>query len=144
MNTDEQIKTYIESLPYAKRTDIEFLHQHMLNALPQAKRWFLDGKNEKGKVISNPNIGYGLYSIKYSNGTTKDFYQIGISANTSGISVYIMGLDDKNYLSASYGNTIGKASISSYCIKFRNLADINTDVLFAAIKDGINKSSNTE
>lgn len=144
MNTDEQIKKYIESLPDAKRTDIELLHQRILNSLPQVKRWFLDGKNEKGKVVSNPNIGYGLYSIKYSNGTTKDFYQIGISANTSGISVYFIGLDDKNYLSASYGETIGKASISSYCIKFRNLADINTDILFAAIKDRINKSGNNK
>jgi hypothetical protein len=54
--------------------------------------WFLDGKNSEGKVISNPNIGYGSYTIHYTDRTTKEFYQIGLSANTSGISVYIMGI----------------------------------------------------
>jgi hypothetical protein len=71
--------------------------------------------------------------LKYSNGTTKEFYKIGLSANTTGISVYIMGIEDKKYLLETYGSTIGKASISGYCIKFKTLKDINIDVLEAAI-----------
>lgn len=109
--------------------------------LPKSNLWFLDGKDDKGKIVSNPNIGYGSYVIKYADGTTKEFYQIGLSANTTGISVYIMGLKDKTYLAKTYGKTIGKASVTGYCIKFKMLKDINIDVLEAAIRYGVDATS---
>lgn len=132
----EQIEAYIASQPEPKRSDLQTLHELMLQQLPNCKLWFLDGKNSEGKVVSNPNIGYGSYTIKYANGTTKDFYRIGLSANSGGISVYIIGLDDKNYLSKTFGKTIGKASVTGYCIKFKAISDINLDTLQAAIRFG--------
>jgi hypothetical protein len=110
--------------------------------MPNCRLWFLDGKDDKGKIVSNPNIGYGVQTIKYSDGKTKEFYQIGISANTTGISVYIMGIEDKNYLPQAYGEKIGKASVTGYCIKFKKLGDINLDVLETAIRDGVKQTSN--
>lgn len=140
MNTQEQIKQYIDSQQESKRADMEALHHRILQLLPKCKLWFLDGKDAKGRIVSNPNIGYGLQTIKYADGTTKDFYQIGISGNTTGISVYIMGIKEKNYLPDSYGKTIGKASVTGYCIKFKMLKDINMDILELAIKDGVEKT----
>jgi hypothetical protein len=140
MNIQEQIKTYIDSQPEPKRADIEALHQRILQALPNSKLWFLDGKDDKGKIVSNPNIGYGLQTIKYADGKTKEFYQIGVSANTTGISVYIMGIEDKKYLPETYGETIGKASVTGYCIKFKTLKDISIDTLEAAIRDGVEQT----
>ena len=137
MNIKEQIKQYITSQPEPKRGDMQELHQHILQALPKCKLWFLDGKDEKGKIVSNPNIGYGSYSIKYADGTTREFYQIGLSANTTGVSVYIMGLKDKTYLAKTYGKKLGKASVTGYCIKFKTLKDINIDILEAAIRYGV-------
>jgi hypothetical protein len=137
MNIHEQIKEHIDSQPEPKRSDMQTLHLLMLQVLPEGKLWFLDGKNNEGKTVANPNIGYGFQTIKYADGTTRDFYQIGISANTTGISVYIIGLNDKTYLVQTYGRTLGKASISGYCIKFKTLNDINTAVLEAAIRYGI-------
>src|SRR6266540_1541878 len=124
MNIQEQIKKYIDSQTKLKRTDIETLHHRILQLMPKCKQWFLDGKDEKGKIVSNPNIGYGLYTIKYADGKTKEFYQIGLSANTTGISVYIMGIKDKAYLTRTYGKKLGKASVTGYCIKFRALKNI--------------------
>jgi len=137
MNIPEEIKKYITSQSQQKRDDMQELHSLILRVSPKCKLWFLDGKDSNGKIISNPNIGYGSYTIKYANGTTREFYQIGISANTTGISVYIMGLDDKNYLAQTYGKTIGKASVTGYCIKFKTLKDININVLEAAIQYGL-------
>ena len=134
MNVKEDIKAYIASQPEAKRGDMQELHRLILQVLPKGKLWFLDGKDDKGKIVSNPNIGYGAYTISYANGTAREFYQIGLSANTTGISVYVMGLQDKNYLAQTYGKTLGKASVSGYCIKFKTLKDINMDVLEAAIR----------
>lgn len=112
------------------------LNKLALTVSPKCKLWFLDGKDEKGKVVTNPNIGYGSYLIKYADGKTREFYQVGFSINTSGISVYIMGIKDKKYLSDTYSNKIGKASVTGYCIRFKTLKDINTQVLAAAMRDG--------
>lgn len=141
MDIQEQIKDYIASQPDTKRSDLELLHKRILKVFPKSKLWFLDGKDDKGKIVTNPNIGYGLLNIKYAGGKTKEFYQVGISANTTGISVYIMGIEDKKYLSDTYGKTIGKASVTGYCIKFKTLKDINIDILETAIRDGIKQTS---
>ena len=140
MTLEEQIKNYIESLSESKRADIETLYNLILQTLPKCKLWFLDGKDHNGKIVSNPNIGYGIQKMKYADGKTKEFYQIGISANTTGISVYIMGIADKKYLLETYAKTIGKASITGYCIKFKSLKDINTDILKTAIFDGFEQT----
>ncbi|HEV8273546.1 MAG TPA: DUF1801 domain-containing protein [Chitinophagaceae bacterium] len=137
MNVQDQIKKYIASQPEPKRNDMQELHRLTLQVLPACKLWFLDGKNSEGKIVSNPNIGYGSQTIKYADGTTKEFYQIGLSANTTGISVYILGIDDKTYLAKTYGKKLGKASVTGYCIKFKTLKDINSNVLEAAIRYGL-------
>ena len=137
MNVKEEIKKYIGSQPEPKRSEMQELHLHILQVLPKCKLWFLDGKDDKGKTVSNPNIGYGSYTLKYADGTTREFYQIGLSANTTGISVYILGIKDKKYLAQAYGKKLGKASVTGYCIKFKTLKDINIDILEAAIHYGV-------
>jgi hypothetical protein len=136
MNVQGQIKEYITSQPEPKRSDMQELHRIILEVMTACKLWFLDGKDSKNTTVSNPNIGYGLHTIKYADGKTREFYQIGLSANTTGISVYILGIDDKTYLAKTYGNNIGKASVTGYCIKFKTLKDINIEVLEAAIRYG--------
>jgi len=137
MDIQEQITDYITSQPETKRADMQELHRIILQTMPACKLWFLDGKDSEGKVVSNPNIGYGFYTIKYADGKNREFYQIGLSANTTGISVYILGIKDKKYLPETYGKQLGKASVSGYCIKFKRLKDINIDVLEKAMRDGI-------
>ena len=141
MNVQEQIKKYITSQPEPKRSDLQELHRVTLQVLPAGKLWFLDGKNSENKTVSNPNIGYGLQTMKTADGKSREFYQIGLSANTTGISVYVLGISDKTYLAKAYGKNIGKASVSGYCIKFKTLKDINMDILEAAILYGVEASS---
>ena len=141
MNVHEQIKAYMATQPEPKRGDMQELHRIILELMPEGKLWFLDGKDEKGQTVSNPNIGYGLRTIKYADGKTREFYQVGISANTTGISVYILGIKDKKYLAATYGKALGKASVSGYCIKFKTLKDVNMAILKAAMRDGIEQTS---
>jgi hypothetical protein len=136
MNVQEQIKAYIASQPEQKRNDLQALHLRVLQIVPACRLWFLDGKNSEGKIVSNPNIGYGSHTIQYADGTTKEFYQVGLSANTTGISVYIMGITDKQYLARTYGEKLGKASVTGYCIKFKALKDVNVEILEAVMRDG--------
>ncbi len=137
MDIPEQVEAYLASQPEPKQTDLRRLHAHLLAEFPACRLWFSDGTNEAGKVVSNPSIGYGGYTITYADGSSREFYRIGLSANTTGISVYVLGLDDKTYLARTYGASIGKASVTGYCIKFKRLPDINTDALHAAIRHGM-------
>lgn len=135
MTVRGQIDEYIGAQPELKRRDMQELHRLIVEANPKCKLWFLDGKNEEGKIVSNPNIGYGSYTMKYTDGSTKVFYQIGLSANKTGISVYIMGIDDKKYLAETYAKDLGKASVTGYCIRFKTLRDIDIEVLKTAVRE---------
>jgi len=137
MNVKEQIQKYIAGQPEPKRSDMEALHRIILQVMPACKLWFLDGKDSEGKTVSNPNIGYGSHTMKYTDGTTREFYQIGLSANKTGISVYILGIEDKKYLAQTYGKGFGKATVTGYCIRFKTLKDINVEILGAAIRDRV-------
>jgi hypothetical protein len=129
MTTQEQIDSHIAGQPPTKREELLDLHRRVLGVAPDCKLWFLDGRDDTGKVVTNPNIGYGAYEIRYANGETKEFYRVGLSANTTGISVYVMGLADKKHLPDTYGERIGKAKVTGYCIKFKSTKDIDLDVL---------------
>ena len=136
MNVKKQIRKYIASQPEPKRSEMQLLHDIILQVSPVCKLWFLDGKDSEGKTVSNPNIGYGFRTIKYADGRMREFYQIGLSANKTGISVYILGIDDKKFLAETYAKDLGKASVTGYCIRFRTLKDINKETLGAAIRYG--------
>lgn len=140
MKIQEQIDAYITSQPEPKRSDMQALHRFILQVMPACKLWFLDGKNSENKTVSNPNIGYGSYTIKYADGSGREFYQIGLSANKTGISVYILGINDKTYLARTYGEKLGKANVSGYCIRFKTLKDINIDILETAIRYSVELS----
>ena len=131
----EQIHEYMAAQGQPKSGELQDLHRMVLNAAPECQLWFLDGKDSQGKTVSNPNIGYGIYTLSYADGSTREFYRIGLSANKTGISVYILGLEDKTYLARTYGTKLGKASVTGYCIKFRTLKDIDVGVLEAAVRD---------
>jgi len=140
MNVRKQIRDHIAAQPESKRRDMQALHDVILGVMPGCKLWFLDGLDESGRTISNPNIGYGVQTMTYADGSTRQFYQVGISANTTGISVYIIGIKDKKYLPENYGDRIGQASVSGYCIKFRTLANIDVNALVDAMRYGIGQT----
>ena len=135
-NVQEQIKKYILGQPEAKRSDIQELHRLIRHVQPACKLWFFDGKNSENKVVANPTIGHGALNMKYADGTTKEYFQIGISANTTGISIHILGIKDKTYLAETFGEKLGKASITGYCIKFKSLKDLNMDILEEVVRYG--------
>jgi hypothetical protein len=137
MNVQEQIKKYIASQPEPKRSHIRELHRLALQVSPECKLWFFDGKDSKNRTVSNPTIGYGVHTIKYANGKSRESFRIGVSGNTTGISVYILGLKDKKHLAKTYGKKLGKASVTGYCIRFKALEDIDVGTLEAAIRYGL-------
>src|ERR1700760_4939107 len=109
MNVREQIDKYIGDQPAAKSAELRDLHKRILAISPRAKLWFMDGRNDDGKVVANPTIGYGSETLHYADGSSKAWFKIGLSGNTTGISVYVMGLEDKKFLAKTYGSRLGEA-----------------------------------
>jgi hypothetical protein len=140
MTVEEQIDAYIAGLPEPKRDDVLTVHSLLVEAAPGCRLWFLDGRNANGKVVSNPNIGYGVRTIRNAGGGTREFYGVGLSATSTGVSVYVIGLEDKSYLARTYGAALGRATVTGYCIKFRRLADVDLTVLTAAMLEGLGPS----
>lgn len=140
MEIEEQINQHLDSLPVAKQRDMRTLHDAIIAMNPGCRLWFFDGRDESGKIVSNPTIGYGALKKHYANGQTKDSFQAGISANSAGLSVYIMGLNDRTYLPQKYGQSLGKAKVTGYCIKFKALKDVDLQTLKEAIQDGIEQT----
>lgn len=137
MSIHEQIEELINAQPEPKRSDMQELHRNMLHVMPECRLWFDDGKDAENKTVTNPTIGYGFQVIRYANGKTRDFFQVGLSANKTGFSVYILGIEDKTYLARTYGEALGKAKVTGYCIRFKALKDIDVAVLNAAIRYGV-------
>lgn len=145
MNVKAQITKYISGQPETKRGDMQELHRLALRAAPASPLTFFDGKDSNGKVVSNPTIGYGSCPMRYADGTSRDVFRLGLSANATGISLYLMGLEDKTYLPRTFGKTLGKTlgkskgkvSVTGYCVRFKSLDDINMDVLEAVIGYGL-------
>ena len=137
MDVEAEVEAYLAGQPAPKQADLRVLHRRIRQLAPDARLWFLDGRNEAGKIVANPNIGYGEQTMALAGGKSRDFYRVGLSANTGGISLYIMGIADKTWLAETYGKRLGKASVTGYCIKFRTLKDIDLDVLEEAIRFGL-------
>ena len=133
MDIKAQIKEYINSQPEPKKKEMEELHRLILQLMPGCKQWYFDGKNEAGKQVAHPTIGYGNYTITYKDGSTRAFFRIGLLATPTGLAVHIMGLDDKKFLTDTYGKTIGKAKVGSYGITFKSINDIDIAILKNAI-----------
>jgi hypothetical protein len=137
MNVQQEVKAYINSQAEPKRSDMQALHQVLTQGSSGCRLWFSDGKNSDNKTVANPTIGYGFHKIRRANGKITDWFKIGVSANKSGISIYILGIEDKTYLARTYGKELGRASVTGYCIRFKTLKDINMPILEAAIRYGL-------
>ncbi len=116
---------------------MQSLHRLARKLLPRGKLWFLDGKDADGKIVSNPQVGYGAFKKTLAGGRTREMAQIGFSGNSAGISVYIMGIEDRTLLPARFGKRIGQARLTGYCIRFKALAGIDIDVLEEAMRFGL-------
>ena len=137
METEGQILQFISLQENAKQQDLLALHELMRSILPTGKLWMEDGKNDAGKVVANPTIGYGQQTMLLAKGKSREMFQIGISANSSGISIYLMGIRNKLNLAQQFGLKLGKGKVSGYCIKFKQLADLDLSVLEEAMRIGI-------
>jgi hypothetical protein len=135
-----QIQSHFAQLENSKSFELQQLHNFIVLINPKCKLWFDNGINDEGKVVTNPTIGYGLQTLHYAKGETKKFFQIGICATSTGISIYLIGLKDKNILKETFSNTLGKSIITGYCVKYKRFSELNPESLTKLILFGFSRT----
>lgn len=132
------MQQFLQQLATPKQQDLRDMLQMVQTQFPNLQPMFFDGKNKEGKVVTNPSIGFGSYLHRYADGREENMYRLGFSANTKGISIYLLGLPDRKILIEKFADRIGKAKVTGYCIQFRQLKDLNESVLKEIIEFGLN------
>jgi len=74
-------------------------------------------------------IGYGRISQRRSNGTTIEWFLIGLARQKNTFSIYISAVEDGRYLVEARGAGVGKVKVGKSVISFRSLDDIDTTKL---------------
>ena len=133
----ESVDAYLGSHPEPKRTDLYSLHERVTRLFPGSPVSYFDGLDDTGKVVANPTLGYGTQTVEYASGSSKEVFKLGLSANKTGISIYVMGIKDKALLKSLFQDRLGKAKVTGYCIRFGKLADIDVDTLMNVIANVI-------
>ena len=136
---EKQIDEHFDQLEETKSMELQQLHKLIVTTNPTCKLWFDNGINEEGKVVTNPTIGYGHQTLHYAKGDSREFFQIGICATTTGISIYLIALKDKKILKETFSPSIGKATITGYCVKYKHLSDLNPETLTKLIQFGFSE-----
>ena len=139
LGVKSQIQTHFAQLEVDKSKELKQLHNLIVSLNPTCKLWFDNGINDEGKVVTNPTIGYGVQTLRYAKGDTREFFQIGICATSTGISLYLIGIKDKNILKQTFAPSIGKAKITGYCLKYKSLSELNSDTLAKLIQFGFSE-----
>ena len=133
----ESVDAYLGSHPEPKRTDLYSLHERFTRLFPGSPVSYFDGLDDTGKVVANPTLGYGTQTVEYASGSSKEVFKLGLSANKTGISIYVMGIKDKALLKSLFQDRLGKAKVTGYCIRSGKLADIDVDTLMNVIANVI-------
>ena len=123
---------YIASQVPDIRGVLEKLHTLIKQALPDQDCCLWEGVFWGGS--QQQIIGYGNYSYQRSDKKQVEWFTVGLARQKNYFSVYVNAVEDKAYLAEIYRSRLGKVKTGKSNISFRNLADVNLDVLTEMIK----------
>ena len=118
---------YINSQEQDIKTVLQELHTLIKTALPEQDICMWEGVFWGGS--EQQIIGYGNYTYLRSDKTQVEWFIVGLTRQKNYFSVYVNAVEAGQYLTERYGPRLGKVKIGKSSITFRNLADVNLDVL---------------
>ena len=123
---------YIASQVPEIRGVLEKLHALIKKALPDQDCCLWEGVFWGGS--QQQIIGYGNYSYQRSDKKHVEWFTIGLARQKNYFSIYVNAVEDQAYLAEIYRSRLGKVKTGKSNIRFRNLADVNLNVLIEMIK----------
>ena len=123
---------YIASQASDVRTVLEELHVLIKKALPDQDCYLWEGVFWGGS--QQQIVGYGNYAYQRSDKKQVEWFTVGLARQKNYFSIYVNAVEDKAYLAEIYRSRLGKVKTGKSNIRFRNLADVNLDVLTEMIE----------
>ena len=123
---------YIASQAPGIQGVLEKLHTLIKKALPDQDCCLWEGVFWGGS--QQQIIGYGNYSYQRSDKKQVEWFTVGLARQKNYFSIYVNAVEDKVYLAEIYQSRLGKVKTGKSNISFRNLADVNLDVLTEMIE----------
>ena len=123
---------YIASQDPDIRAVLEELHTLIKTALPGRDSCMWEGIFWGGS--EQQIIGYGNYSYQRSDKKRVEWFLVGLARQKNYFSLYVNAVEGKAYLAEIYGPRLGKVKTGKSNISFRNLSDVNLDVLSEMIE----------
>ena len=118
---------YIASQSPDIRVVLEELHALISAALPDRDCCMWEGVFWGGS--EQQIIGYGNYSYQRSDKTQVEWFIVGLTRQKNYFSVYVNAVKGKKYLAEIYKSRLGKVKTGKSSVSFRNLTDVNLDIL---------------
>lgn len=125
-------QAYIDSLPGDRQDAIQTLHDKIVKIFKgqTVQMWegiFWGGSEQK-------IIGYGDCVYINSKKQEVKWFVVGLTYQKNYISIYVVAVEDKEYVVEKYKAELGKAKTGKSVVSFKNLEDVNVDVLMKIIK----------
>ena len=133
---------YIVSQEPDIRKVLEELHTLIKIALPDRDYCMWEGIFWGGS--EQQIIGYGNYSYQRSDKKQVEWFLVGLARQKNYFSLYVNAVEGKTYLAEIYGPRLGKVKTGKSSISFRNLSDVNLDVLSEMIEHAGRITDETE
>ena len=123
---------YIASQEPEIKTVLDELHTLIKTALPDQDYCMWEGVFWGGS--EQQIIGYGNFAYVRSDKKKVEWFLVGLARQKNYFSVYINAVEGKKYLAEIYKSRLGKVKTGKSSISFRNLEDVNLDVLSEMIE----------
>lgn len=137
--TTRDVDEFIASLPDDVRDDIRVLDEAIATAMTGHERVLYEGTFWGGS--EQEIIGYGAIESPRSDGSTVEWFVVGLAVQKNHLSVYISAVEDGQYLSEKYGHELGKVKVGKSSLGFKRADDIEVGSLVKLVERARDLSS---
>ncbi len=138
MDGRQAAQALIDGLPEPRRSQMQHLHDVILDALP--------GIDVRVTDYSGDMIGYGWYAYTNSKGPAGDWFTVGLANRKAYISLYAMGTRDDGYLVEAMRDRFPSTKAGRSCVNIVKPELVDDDAVrelardsWAQFKDGFHR-----
>ena len=125
-------RAHIDGLPEPRRTQMQHLHDLIVQAIPDADVAMFD--------YSGPLIGYGTYGYSNSRGDRAGrWFSVGLANRKGYISLYSMAQTDGGYLVEQLKDGFGGAKTGKSCLNLTKPELVDDDAVRSLARESWNQ-----